>query len=231
MHDPLEIYVGQLNELVARADTILRRAEQGPKAHITFKTVAQVTRDYEDALDRFVHETLDRRMDKTDFRRAHKALIRSVAREVYVEGVREGGGEESDIEESDTKKIAAWVREQAGHVDAFSDAIWEASGVGADESKRDAALARVPLWTASLTNLGDLGRLAVLGDPMLTYDGEDGAESCAECQTYKFQRHRRSWWERRDLLRRNGNENYTCGRWQDHCLHFFRNDAGEVIVN
>jgi len=63
----------------------------------------------------------------------------------------------------------------------------------------------------------------------LTYNGEDGEESCRQCQKYKGQRHKKSWWESRGLLGRNGNENFDCGRWEN-CHHNYYNDAREQVL-
>src|SRR3990167_1044086 len=110
MPDPLETYIDRLDMLLSRADTLV---ENG----VRLKTIAQVTRRYGDALDRFVREGL-RTRDKVDFRRAHKALLRSgVAREAYIEGVREAGGSAEDLDDDDDEQIAAWVSDQLSFVD------------------------------------------------------------------------------------------------------------------
>lgn len=197
------------------------------------KTIAQVTQRYSDTLERWVRDTLNRNMSEVDLRRAHKALLRSgIAEEAYKEGMREAGSAQPDDDygAEDVLQVASWVDEQIGHVDSFASDVWDASGVGADEAKQENVLSRIELWIASLRNLGDQGRLFILGNIPLTLDGPDGKETCPECQRYKGQRHRRDWWEKRDLLRRNGNTNYTCGRWEGYCLHYFRDDQGEIVV-
>jgi hypothetical protein len=67
-----------------------------------------------------------------------------------------------------------------------------------------------------------------LNDPALTFDGPDGRESCRECQFHKGKRHTTKYWRSRGLLGRNGNPNFTCGRWV--CQHSFFADDGELVV-
>ena len=214
-------YISHLDELLARGEALVG---------IRIKTIAQITQEYEDTLDRFVRDVLQRGGGEVDFRRSHKALIRSIAEPAYVEGMREAGGSEDDLDDDDRSAIETWTDEQVGYVDAFAADIRAASLSDAPEGASASILARVPVWVASLRNLGDLGRLSALGNVPLTLDGPDGKESCVECQTYKGQRHTKKWWERRGLLARNGNPNYTCGRWEGHCQHYFRNDDREIIV-
>jgi len=221
IQDPLDFYISRLDELLARGEVLIG---------IRTKTIAQVARDYEDALDRFVRDVLQHGGGEVDFRRSHKALIRSIAESAYIEGMREAGGSKDDLDGEDILAIETWKDNQVGYVDAFAADIRAASLSDAPEGAAAAILARVPVWVASLRNLGDMGRLSALGNVNLTMDGPDGKESCVECQTYKGQRHTKKWWERRGLLSRNGNENFSCGRWEGYCQHSFRNDDGEVIV-
>jgi len=70
-----------------------------------------------------------------------------------------------------------------------------------------------------------------MGDPPLRYDGDDGEESCEECQEYKGQTHRRTWWDKRGLLARNGNPNFGCRRF-DNCHHsYFHARTGEKVID
>jgi hypothetical protein len=89
------------------------------------KSVNEVLRDYENTLTRFCFEVL-RGGDAVDFRRSHKALIRTVALEAYVEGLREGGVSQDEMDDEDAATVKAWIDEQVSHVNDF--AAWLASG-------------------------------------------------------------------------------------------------------
>ena len=136
----------------------------------------------------------------------------------------EGGGDPADVDAADLEIVADWVEGQTAHVNDFSNWLEETRRTGAeiDDRVRD--------WVSSLRNLGEQVKARAMGDPPLKLDGDDGAESCDECQEYKGQVHRLSWWERRGLTARNGNENYGCKRF-DNCQHsFYHAKTGELVI-
>ena len=191
------------------------------------KTIGQIVKRYDDQLQRLVRDTF-RTGDAVDMRRAHRAMMKDMGRSVYVEGMREGGINEPDDEDIATLDDALdeWTSGQFEHVNQFAK---DAAAAKKDTTKREGVLARVELWVAALRNFGEAGKLYALGNIPLTFDGDDGEESCDDCQRYKGQRHRRNWWADRGLLERDGNPNYECGRWPA-CHHSFKDDSGKVIV-
>lgn len=195
------------------------------------KSINQALREYENVLTRQAYEVLNGTSDAIDFRRAHKALLKSSAKSAFEEGWIEGGGKLEDAEPDDIAMIGDFVTEQSGFVNDF--ATWLAStddnGKRNWEMKRRQLAERIAAWVLALQNFAERVAARAKGDPYLTFDGDDGAESCDECQEYKGQRHRMSWWEKRDLIKRNGNDNYGCGRWAP-CHHHFYYDDGKLAV-
>lgn len=194
------------------------------------KTIDSIVRGYTNRLTTLVKDTM-KSGDAVTMRRGLKALLKNVARDVYRDGLREGGIEPKDESPEDRaatdEAIDDWLASQFEYIAQFAA---DAAAVRKDKTQRDAILGRIDAWVSSLRNFGEAGKLAALGNIPLTLDGEDGDESCDQCQKYKGVRHRRNWWAERDLLRRNGNDNYECGRW-DNCHHYFRDDKGNVIVS
>jgi hypothetical protein len=195
---------------------------------IAEKSINEIIRRYTDQLTNLIYDTF-RTGDAVDLRRSHKALLRDVAPLAYIEGMREGGINEPDAEDQQVldETAANWLADQREFIDSFAKDVAAAK---TDKEKRPAILARIEAWVSSLRNFGEAGKLYALGNIFLTFDGEDGKESCEDCQRLKGQRHKRNWWADRDLLARNGNQNYECGRW-DPCQHSFRDDKGAVIVS
>jgi hypothetical protein len=191
------------------------------------KTISQIVNGYNNRLTNIVKQAF-KTGDAVEMRRAHKALLKNVAFDAYRDGMREGGIAEPDQEDRDVMDEAAndWVAGQVEFVNQFAK---DAAASKKDKDKRDGILARIDLWVAALRNFGEAGKLYALGNIPLTFDGEDGEESCDDCQRYKGQRHRRNWWADRGLLERDGNPNYECGRWPA-CHHSFKDDSGKVIV-
>ena len=212
----------RLNEAISAAADWLAERET--------KTINQIVTGYINRLTALVNAAI-RSGDAVTMRQQHKALIKNVARDVYRDGYREGGLDPKDLEPDERdnyeEAIDDWIASQSEYVNQFAK---DAAAAKKDKEARAGVLGRVEQWASSLRNFGEAGRLAALGNIPLTYDGEDGDESCEECQQYKGQRHRRNWWAQRDLLRRNGNENFTCGRW-DNCHHYFKDDNGKLVVS
>lgn len=166
-----------------------------------------------------------RTQSKATFRRAFKAAVKTGGQAAFAEGWQDGGGDLTDTEPADIALLNDWVEEQQGFVSAFSD--WLVN----KDSDLDAVPGRLDAWALSAQNLGELAKARAMGDPPLRYDGDDGEESCEECQEYKGQVHRLSWWEKRGLTKRNGNENYSCGRWEP-CHHgFYHAKTGKLVIS
>lgn len=199
------------------------------------ESVNEVLREYDDVLTRWGADVLNGRMDKIEYRRKHKAAIADFGKRAYEEGLREDGADPGETTETDAARLLEWIDDQRGFVNAYADwLVSEDDGKRNTADKRNELGDRVEAWAASLRNLAQIAEASAEGDPLIYLDGKDGEKDpCDECQEFSGEdnAHRLSWWEKRDLLRRNGNENYTCGRWSEHCLHKFRLvKNGKVII-
>ena len=206
----------------ARLTALLERAEALTRPAL--KTLADALANYDSRLTEMAEDFTQGAFTKPTYRRGHKALLQEMAEIAFREAWLEGGGDPNDVESDDLELMRDWVDAQTAHVNAFSDWLAEKRQTG------DAIDDRVRDWVSSLRNLGEQVTAHAMGDPQLKYDGEDGDESCAECQEYKGQTHRLSWWEARGLTARNGNENYGCKRF-DNCHHsFFHAKTGDLVI-
>lgn len=200
---------------------------------LTLKSVNEVLREYQDTLERSIVNVVNGNMTPGEMSRATRAMIRRLAPEAYQEGMKEGGirNPEEEMEDEDDEAIALWERDQLIHLDSFIEAIGEAAKLKGDErtEARSRLFDRAAEWVESMHFLGQKGYLSAKGNLPLTYDGDDGEESCEECQRYKGQRHRKSWWEKRGLLDR-PNDKYTCGRFKN-CHHHFFDDEDNVVMD
>ncbi len=215
--------------LLSKAEEILRQE----LSSITLKSINEVTREYQNILERYVVDTSNGNMTSGEMSRAHKSLLKRLAPEAYREGMREGGvrDPEAEMEDDDDETIDNWITEQSGYTSEFAKAVAEVSQLKGDEKKdkRNSMLARVTDWVNSLQYLGQRGYLSAKGNMPLTMKGDDGVLSCNECEKYNGQRHRKSWWDKRGLLDR-PNEIFGCGRF-DTCQHHYYDDDDNIIVN
>lgn len=190
---------------------------------------------YESQLTTVVQTTLQRGTPAEAQKQKHDNILRSgIAFEAYAQGMRAGGSQQPnfDMTEDDIVIIESWISSQIGFTFPFAQRAEEVGRMDDDDPQRASGVAevngRIFLWVDALISLAGLGKLAVLKNPALTFDGPDGKESCRECQQWKGKRHTTQFWRKRGLLGRNGNPNFTCGRWV--CQHSFFADDGELVV-
>ena len=81
-------------------------------------------------------------------------------------------------------------------------------------------------YLRTLDGIYSAGKVRGAANRMLTFGGDDGAESCTTCQKYKGKRHKATWWTARGLVPYQGNPNFECGCWQ--CQHYLYDDNGNV---
>lgn len=195
---------------------------------VSFKSVNEVLREYRDLLENFVVDAANGNISAASIARQMRKAVIDFAEEAYAEGLREQGEETSD---EDDKAIRDWILSQTPHIYDFADSAVSVSDLSGDAKTdaRNAMLDRVDEWVESLDRLSQVAQVNAEGDPFLTFDGDDGKDSCAECQKYQGQRHRKSWWEKKDLLMR-PNQIFGCGRF-DNCQHHFYYDDGEIAID
>lgn len=93
-----------------------------------------------------------------------------------------------------------------------------------EEANAEAYL-RADLWTKTLDGIYANIKAMAAGNLMLTFGGEDGAESCADCRRLKGKRHKSSWWVANDLVP--PSRSFECGGWR--CEHYLFTDKGELF--
>jgi hypothetical protein len=156
------------------------------------RSVSEVVRTYRDALTNWVYETMGGRMTAIDLRRAHKALVRSVAQDAYFEGMREGGilSPADEATDKDFANIKEWIAGQISFVDDFAKAVGDVAG---DGTKRAGIINRLELWIGSVSNLGQAGFLSAKSDRPAIWHLGPTETHCDQCAALDGKRHRVSW--------------------------------------
>ncbi len=117
----------------------------------------------------------------------------------------------------------------------FADGLFQdlkalrADGEKTQGEKLDWCRARSEGYTSSLNGVYAYGQAAGDENKIVTFTGEDGKESCPDCQRMKGQSHTLKWWKERDLIPYPGNPNYECGNYE-HCHHYLEDEQGNVIA-
>jgi hypothetical protein len=178
------------------------------------KSIGQIVREYADQLTNLVHDTF-RTGDAIDQRRAHKALLRDLAPQVFVEGLREGDLAEDDMDGDDhnfmAEAVADWLAAQLPHVNSFAT---DSAAAKKDKDARPVILARVDLWVNALRDFGSMGKAYAQGNVKGKWQLGD-TEHCASCLGYAAMKPRRmSWWLEHDLPR---SSELDCGGFNCQC--------------
>ena len=88
--------------------------------------------------------------------------------------------------------------------------------------------ARADGYANTLREVYNNASVRAMSDVMVTFDGDDGAESCDTCQMLKGQRHRISWFVTRNYVPPFGS-GLDCAQG-GHCQHGLKDDNGSWVT-
>lgn len=137
------------------------------------------------------------------------------------------GGQELPVDDTALTWFKARVEEEFGHVEMLFQQAKELRGEeGFDFFEWVSA--RADGYTNTLKELYNAGRLRAMKDQMVTFDGDDGEESCPDCQRLKGSRHKISWFVKRNYVPPFGTglECHPGGR----CQHGLMDDGGNWVT-
>lgn len=146
---------------------------------------------------------------------AMRRLVKQAVEDAYFEGLAEGGVEPEEMDEEDAANIDQLALAQKEYITDFVRAVREAKNDRA--LQRDILDNRIEMWTASITAAGVAGLNNAKRNEMVIFEGDDGDESCADCQRYKREPHRRKWFAGKNLLPATPGSALECGGFR--CQH------------
>ena len=141
-------------------------------------------------------------------------LIRKYGREAYLDGMADGGVDTGrTLEADDLDSYRALLTKQSAFVTKLGAAIYREDAVS------DGQAANKPeMWfNKSILPFYEQGRASADANGTYEFAGDDGAESCVDCQRLKGQRHRMKDWTRKGLRPRVDTSAFECGGWM--CKH------------
>lgn len=196
-----------------------------PGLLIGIKSVKDVLDTYRENLVRWTADAIDRgTMSELDLRRAHRALLRTLALPAYLEGMREGGIEnpEEHLEDEDREIVEGWLAEQLQHVNGYAKAVLAATLlVGLErEHARDSIFGdRLPLWIRSMESLAGRGFASARANELGEWVLGATEEHCSTClRLSSGAPHRLSWYIKRGYIPQEpGSPTLECGGWRCDC--------------
>lgn len=136
------------------------------------------------------------------------------------------GGGELPIDEDTASFANGEVQAQLGFVDSLFTSLKQLKKEDDYDANAEAA-DHADGYTTSLDGLYNGVKMGAAGSKMLTLAGTDGKVSCSDCQKYKGQRHKASWWLSRGIFGPPFRM-FECGGWE--CQHLFEDDDGKEFT-
>lgn len=208
-----------------RDDLDLEERQRSLPVRRAAKDYAAIRASYADAIYNAVAGYLDSELPVTRFKSAAgRAVLEAFSAAFYA-----GYGEASEgdtVDADDDAWLTSRMNQEIQFIAWLFDNLRELRKAGGYDSGAEAQ-SRSDGYANTLDSIFGEGHVRGDKNAMLTFDGPDGKNTCKECQRYKGQRHRAKWWLKRDLVRRNGNDNFGCGRWEP-CGHNLFKDSGQL---
>ena len=163
---------------------------------------------------------------KNDFRNA----VNDAFTLAFVAGKADAGNGEP-LQDDEVDWLNARIGAEIGHADSLWVAMRDLRN-GDDytpEAGEQFAAEHAVNYANTLGGIYSQGKLIGAQNKFLTFDGDDGAESCQTCQSLKGRRKKAKWWLEQDLIpAQQGNMNFLCGGWQ--CQHYLVDDDGATFA-
>ena len=142
-------------------------------------------------------------------------------------GYVDGGGDIREMNDSDKIWIANKQQTEFGFIDQLFERLKELKKEEPDEDNTSEVEDRSEGYANTLDGVYAEGKLRGAKNIMLTFDGDDGEESCSTCRKWKGKRHSVSFWVKRSLIPgQPGNQSFACRGY--NCKHYLYDDKGEI---
>jgi len=129
------------------------------------------------------------------------------------------------MDEIEREMITVEQNLESAHIDELFARLAELRKEG-DFDAINEAYARAEGYAKTLDRVYNEFKARAAGATMLTFVGDDGAESCSDCRKYKNKRHRASWWISHNAVP--PNRDFECKGYR--CMHVLVNDRGELFT-
>ena len=141
------------------------------------------------------------------------------------------GGAELPLDQETNTWLTSKMNAEIGYIDNTFEtlALLRKDLKGSDdlEIKQEAihqAFMRADGYANTMDGVYSTVKVMAAGSKMLTFTGDDGDESCTDCQRYKNKRHRATWWTSHNAVP--PNRDFECHGYR--CQHVLVDDGGQI---
>lgn len=158
-----------------------------------------------------IQDGLDRTITKAGCAARIRGAIQRYGKSAYQDGLEVGGVPGGELDEDDKRVIGDISVHSTQYVTNMVDEIYT-EGASFD------AEARAQKWMGTTDEFYYAGIESADANGMYSFEGDDGAESCYECQKYKGTKHRMKWWVEHELRPGVDHDSFTCKGY--NCQHY-----------
>lgn len=189
----------------------------------------KATKDYEDTRYDFTRDfagvVIEANSGGIESRRRAGTILRSIlskyGRKATIDGLVAGGVETDTLEGSDLDTFLGWQSAQSGYVTDFTARIWS-KGLSDPQ-----IYASVEAWAnKSLASAYTNGLISADRNGLYEFYGDDGTESCSDCQRLKGKKFRLVDWYASGYLPDASTCKLECGGF--NCQHKIRKTTGRA---
>lgn len=190
-----------------------------------FKEVEIVRKNIDATNDEFIQEMtaiiqdgIDRTITKAGCAARIRGAIQRYGKQAYLDGLEHGCVDPSDYDEDDARIVADLAVRDSQYVSNLVNDIYSDPPPDMD------AESRAQMWMGTSDEFYYAGIESADKNGMYSFEGDDGKESCYDCQRLKGQKHRMSWWVSKELRPGIDHDNFECGGWR--CQHYLERVGG-----
>lgn len=169
-----------------------------------------------------VYDYLDGSGAVTTFRNSMKRAMVNAFTPAAETGWEDGGGT-LPMDEDMNAWLTASIDSELAHIDVLFQTLKEVRK-GEDVKKAELAQRKAEGYAKGLDLVYNYAKVKGGGSTMLTFSGDDGAESCTDCSKYKGKRHSAKWWIGHNAVP--PNRDFECGGY--NCRHVLVSDSGQI---
>lgn len=168
----------------------------------------------------------------TTYKNMMRRAIAQYSGDAFWMGYADAGGDADRPDRDDQLWINAKQQGELGFCDMLFQQLREmkrADGMTIPDMQAEAER-RAEGYAKTLDGIYSEGKLRGSEDVLAVFDGNDGMESCPECQKWKGKKHKLSFWLKRGLIPgQPGNAAFSCHGY--NCQHFLYNaKTGEILT-
>lgn len=200
--------------------------EEARQVLLSLSTYTEIRSGYWSRIYDAVFEYLTGSGNISTFRSAMRRAIEDAYADTAIEAWQDGGAD-LPLEDDALSWLAFRQSEELAYSEtlALQQRLLKKEGVDRLAAIGEAT-ARADGYAATLDGVYANIKVMALGNQMLTFGGEDGLESCHDCQTYKGKRHRAKWWIAHNAVP--PNRDFECKGYR--CEHYLHDDQGQLVT-